>query len=85
MLIIYSFGFGFIAGIAISILVVVILTYFRQVIEPKIEIIGKQIKNAGPRPKGFIINPLSDADEARANIIARNKVQGRSTKISELQ
>lgn len=84
MLIFYSFILGAITGIAIGTLIVVTLTFFRRVIEQKIEIIGKQIESVGPKPRGFLIEPESDADAARAKIKARNDAAGRPTKISEL-
>lgn len=68
-----------------SILIVATLTFFRRVIESRVEIIGTAIENAGPRPKGFIIEPESDTDELREKIIASNKKDGRDTPISELQ
>ena len=61
------------------------MTYFRRVIEHKVTVIEKQIEMVGPRPKGFIIEPDSEADEIRAGIIARNRSQGRDTKLSELE
>lgn len=79
------FALGFIAGIAVSTLVIVTLSYFRRLVEQKMNVIATQIENAGPRPRGFIIEPESDAEEARAKIIARNRSQGKDTSISELQ
>jgi len=79
------FALGYIAGIATAVLIVATLTYFRRVIEQRIEIIGKQIERVGPKPQGFLIEPDSPADEARAQIKARNDAAGRPTKLSELQ
>lgn len=79
------FILGYIASIVTAILIVTTLTYFRRVIEHKINTIEKQTEVAGPRPKGFIIEPPSEAEEARAQIIAKNKAQGKDTLISELQ
>ena len=79
------FILGLIAGLLISILTLVTMTYFRRVIEHKVTVIEKQIEMVGPRPKGFIIEPDSEADEIRAGIIARNRSQGRDTKLSELE
>ena len=76
---------GIILGLLIAILIVATLTYFRRVIEHKVEIISKQIEAKGPKPKGFIIEAESDADEARNEIIAENRRKGRDTSISELQ
>jgi len=46
---------GIILGLLIAILIVATLTYFRRVIEHKVEITSKQIEAKGPKPKGFII------------------------------
>ena len=84
MLFIYAFVLGAITGIAIGTLIVVIMTYFRRVIEHKVVVMEKMIENAGPRPKGFIFEPDSEAEEARAKIIDENKRQGRDTKLEDL-
>jgi len=76
---------GFIAGLLTATLIAVTLAYFRRVIEHKVNIIEKQVGVAGPRPKGFIIEPPSEADEARESIIAKNKAMGRGTPINQLQ
>lgn len=78
------FFIGLITGFLIAVLIVATLTYFRRVIEHKTVVIEKMIENAGPRPKGFIIEPESDAEEARAKIIEENKRQGRDTKLEDL-
>jgi len=76
---------GIILGLLIAILIVATLTYFRRVIEHKVEITSKQIEAKGPKPKGFIIEAEEEADEARNQIIAENRRKGRDTRISELQ
>jgi len=83
----YWIGFiiGFIVAILISILIVATLVYFRRILETKIEVITKQIESVGPKPKGFIVEPESDEDEARSNIIAENKRLGRDTTVDELR
>lgn len=75
---------GIIIGILISLLVVVTLTYFRRVIENKITIVEKQIELKGPKPKGYIIEPEDEMDEARADIIAKNSARGRKTTTEDL-
>ena len=75
---------GIILGLLIAILIVATLTYFRRVIEHKVEITGKQIEAKGPKPKGFIIEAESDADEARNEIIKNNKRLGRDTPLQDL-
>jgi len=79
------FATGIIIGLLIAILIVATLTFFRRVIEHKVTVIEKQIDVMGPKPKGFIVEPETDADEARSEIIAENKRKGRDTTISELQ
>lgn len=79
-----EFAFGFITGILLSILVVVVLMFFRKVIEQKINIIEKQIDLKSPRPKGMIVMPESHAEEVRADIINKNRKRGLDTPISEL-
>ena len=80
-----NFAFGFIVGLITATLIVATLTFFRRVIEHKVTIIEKQIEKVGPKPQGFLIEPESDADAARAKIKARNDAAGRPTRISELQ
>ena len=75
---------GFIIGILTAILVAVILTYFHRVIEHKTIMVEKYIENAGPKPKGFIIEPDDEAEEARQRIIERNKRAGRDTPLADL-
>ena len=64
---------GFLSGLIVAVLIVTVLTYFRRIIEHKINIIEKQ--PVGPRPRGAIYMPPSDADEARESIIARNSAK----------
>ena len=84
MLTILSFLLGIICGIAISILIAIILVFLNNPIQQKITVIEKKISNAGPRPKGFIIEPKEEADEIREEIIEKNRREGRDTKISDL-
>jgi len=84
MINIILFLIGIVCGIAISILIAVLLVFLKNPIQQKITIIEKNISNAGPRPKGYIVEPPEEADEARSEIIARNRKDGRDTKISEL-
>ena len=76
---------GFITGFLIFGSIWAIILYYRHPIVQKIEEIEKKITLAGPRPKGFIFEPESEADEVRNNIIIKNKSQGKETKLSDLQ
>lgn len=80
-----NFTLGYILGILTATFILVALVYFRKVIESKITVIQKQIETAGPRPRGFIVEPDSEADEVRADIIAKNRALGRDTKLEELE
>lgn len=78
------FLLGIITGITTSTLVVVVLLYMRRPVERTVARAQRYIENAGPKPKGYIVEPDDDAEEARQEIIARNKRLGRTTKIEEL-
>ncbi len=79
------FILGFITGLLICIFIDIGLIYFKYPIQQKINIIEKQISNIGPRPKGFIIEPVDENEEIREKIIEKNRKQGRDTPISELE
>ena len=79
-----DFFLGMLSGIALSTLSVATLAYFRSEVERRVTVVEKMLYNAGPRPKGFIVEPDSEADEAREQIIEKNRKSGRDTKISEL-
>ena len=78
------FALGIIIGLLIAILVVSTLTFFRRIIEQKIDIVEKQVDLVGPRPRGFIVEPLDEAEEIRSSIIAENKKRGVDTPIKDL-
>jgi len=79
------FAFGFIIGLLFSILVLLALVYFKRPIETNLQVIEKQIALKGPRPKGFIVEPESEAEQIRQKIIERNRKTGQDTRISELR
>lgn len=79
------FILGYIVGLVTAALIVATLAYFRKVIESKSSVIEKKLGNMGPRPRGFIVEPSSLADEARERIVERNKAEGKNTKLEELQ
>lgn len=78
------FALGIVAGISLCTFAAVILSYFRKPIERTLEIVERRIELAGPRPRGFVLEPLSEADEVRQTIIERNAERGAATPISEL-
>ena len=79
------FALGIIVGLLISILIMAILSYFKKPIERNLKFVSDRLENAGPRPRGMIIEPDSDADEVRNQVIKNNRKLGKDTPISELQ
>lgn len=79
------FLIGLITGILLSILILSSLTFLHRSIDKNIKIIETQLRNAGPRPGGLIIEPEDEDEEARQSIIEKNRIQGKDTHISELQ
>ena len=80
---IISFALGIIVGVAISILIVIIETYFKptsilKLIEQKTQALAK-------KESGAIIDVPDELEEARQNVIDRNVKSGRITRIDELQ
>lgn len=80
-----QFAIGYIAGIGTAGVIFIILAFFRAGIEKRIKIIETKAAQAGPKPKGAIFLPDSDADAARKAHIAKNRAQGIDTPLSELQ
>lgn len=78
------FALGFIAGLLSAVLVVATLTYFRRIVEKRIEVIQAAVDNKAPRPRGFLIEG-DEAEEARQEIVERNRRRGRDTRLEELQ
>ena len=72
---------GIIIGILISILIFVAVLICRNPINQAITLAKNipQVQN-----KGFIIEPESELDEVRQEIIAKNKKQGKITNLSDL-
>lgn len=79
-----QFILGFISGLAIGVMVFVILAYFRAGIEKRVRIIETKLGNAGPKVKGAIFMPDSDADAARKKLIAENQKVGKDTRFEDL-
>jgi len=78
------YALGVITGLLIALTIFMVMTYFRRLIEQKVTTIEKAVELKGPRPKGFIFDPPSEADELRAQIIAKNQHEGKDTKFEEL-
>lgn len=79
------FILGIITGLLISILIVVTLIFFKKIIQSKVDVIEKNISNHGPRPRGYVVDPLSPVDEERERIIENNNKNGVDTPISDLR
>ncbi len=78
------FIFGYITGLLTAILIVATLAYFRRIIERVTETALKQVDLHGPRPKGYIFEAPSEAEQAREKILDYNKAKGKDTPINEL-
>jgi len=78
------FLIGLITGILLSTLILMSLTFLHRTIEKKIMIIENKLRESGPKPTGFIIEPEDELEEARQSIIEKNRRQGKDTHISEL-
>lgn len=79
------FVLGIIIGLLIAIVIMLVTLFFRHPIHKITNIIEKNLGNVGPRPKGFIVEPPTDAEASRSEIIAKNRKEGRDTPISDLQ
>ena len=80
-----EFLFGVLTGLAVAILFVITLIYFKGPVVHVTEVIKKQVVNAGPREKGHIYEAPSEAEDMRQDIIEKNRAQGKDTKIDELR
>lgn len=78
------FILGLLVGLTIAIFIVLVILFFRRPIESEVVRIEKKVSRAAPRRQGMIIEPDSEADQAREEIIEKNRSMGRSTKIEEL-
>jgi hypothetical protein len=79
------FILGVIVGILIATLIFAILAFFRAGIEKRVKIIETRLASAGPKVRGAIYMPESEEEEARQEIIRKNRAMGKDTPISELQ
>lgn len=79
------FALGFLAGVAVSVLVVAAVGFFRAPIEAVARAAGAALANAGPRPRGMVIMPDDEAEVARREHIEKNRREGKDTPIAELR
>ena len=79
-----NFALGFITGLGASAVIFAILAFFRAGIEKRVQFVEKQLGNAGPKPKGAIIWPETDADIARRELIEKNNEAGVDTPLEDL-
>lgn len=80
-----EFLLGLIIGLLLFTAVFVILAYFRAGIEKRVRIIENVLGEAGPKEKGAIFLPDSEATIARNKIIKKNKERGTETRFDELR
>lgn len=79
-----NYALGIMTGLLLSLVVISLLTFFRRIIEHKITMIEKYVDQVSPSPKGFIVEPDSEADVLRAQIIEENRKLGKDTPIQDL-
>lgn len=79
-----DFALGFIAGVASCVFIAVVLVLLRRPITQAVDPIIQRIENAGPRARGFVVEPEDESEIVRREHIKRNAEQGRDTPISEL-
>lgn len=79
------FALGILTGIALCIFIAAVLLFFKAPIMLMGAANIKKIELAGVRPRGFIVEPKSEADVFREERIRENGEQGKDTPISELQ
>ncbi len=79
------FLLGVVAGLILATLVAATAIYLNKAVAPHVHSAIARIENAGPRQRGFIVEPAPEAEEARQRIIERNRKQGRDTHIDELR
>jgi hypothetical protein len=75
---------GVIMGLIIAALIFVIVSFFRNKIEEKINPLRISLENAGPKPAGAIFIPEDESDIVRKEYIEQNRREGKDTHISEL-
>lgn len=76
---------GLSVGLALAGIVVTMMVYFRTLIEAKVMVVEKRIENAGPRPRGFVIEPEDEAEEFRREVMEKNDEAGIDTQIDALR
>ena len=61
------------------------MIYLKNPIQKFTNIVQRTVENAGPRPRGYIVEPRPEANITRDEIIKKNKEQGRDTFLHELE
>ena len=79
------FLFGFITGLLVAAIIVLTVVFLRHPLEKYSKLVESKVSSAGPQPRGMIIMPDSEADEAREEIIEENRQRGRDTRLNELR
>lgn len=82
-----AFGLGIIVGVIVSILLIVTIICFRYEFDIvcKDLVLGVDKLRPGVIRKGFVVEPDSEIDEARQEIIERNSENGLDTPIDDLR
>lgn len=80
-----EFALGYIAGLTTAATIFIVLAYFRAAIEQRVKVVETVLHAAGPKPKGSVFVPGTDADEARNELIAANRANGLDTRFEDLE
>lgn len=78
------FALGYIAGVTTCAFIATMLILLRKPLQQIAGPIVQAVENAAVRPRGFVVEPLSDADVARSERIQENNERGVDTRIEEL-
>jgi len=80
-----NFILGYICGTLTSLVILLVMTFFRASIEKRIKVIETSITNAGPRPQGVIIMPEDENEEVRREFVRKRAARGQRTTLSDLK
>jgi hypothetical protein len=78
------FYLGLLTGLVVALLVIATLAYFKVPVEKAVIQAERYVSSRGPKPKGFVVLPTTEIEDARQEIIKRNSKLGKSTKLSDL-
>lgn len=78
------FVLGYIAGVATCSFVAGVLVLLQKPLYQMAAPVVKAVENAGPRARGFVVEPEPESAIARREHVQKNAAEGRDTPIEEL-